>query len=121
MPAESNANTIADDICVGLFTTDAVAGLLHVTPKRVKAWRTAGLIEPTVVRGSVEYYDFAQLSAARSLCELVRSGLKPARLRQVLASVRALVADGLATQYGTHYRTCADLDEGRDRAAAVPV
>ncbi|HEV2296599.1 MAG TPA: tetratricopeptide repeat protein [Tepidisphaeraceae bacterium] len=84
-----------DDLCAGLFTTDAVAGLLHVSPQRVRAWRTSGLIEPTLIRYGVEYYDFAQLSAARSLCDLVRSGLKPARLKQVLATLRARVADGL--------------------------
>ncbi|MDQ3439631.1 MAG: tetratricopeptide repeat protein, partial [Planctomycetota bacterium] len=82
-----------EELATGLFTTDAVAGLLHVPAQRVKAWRTAGLIEPTTTRYGVEFYDFAQLSAARSLCELVRSGMKPARLKQALAATRARAAD----------------------------
>ena len=82
------------DLTAGLFTTDAVAGLLHVPAQRVKAWQTAGLIRPTLVRYAVEYYDFGQVSAARSLCDLVRSGLKPGRLKQALAAIRASGAEG---------------------------
>ncbi len=63
--------------------------LLQVSTERLSAWLRAGLIEPVATVDGIRYFDFCQVAGAKSLCDLVRSGITTARLRQSLHQLRA--------------------------------
>jgi tetratricopeptide (TPR) repeat protein len=51
------------------------------------------LIEPAATVDEIRYFDFRQVAAAKSLCDLVRSGVTAARLRQSLHRLRNWLGD----------------------------
>ena len=72
-----------------LYTTPTLCEVLGVAPGRVRAWVKAGLLSPADSRGGVWHFDFRQASAAKTLCDLARSGVTLARLRRSLEQLRA--------------------------------
>jgi tetratricopeptide (TPR) repeat protein len=75
------------------FTLRELARMLGVAPPRLNAWLRAGLIEPAATVDGICYFDFCQVAGAKSLCDLVRSGITAARLRQSLHRLRAWLGD----------------------------
>src|SRR5829696_7562343 len=82
---EANAGT--------LFALGEVADALGVAPERVRAWVTAGLIQPVRQDDGGWYFDFRQVAAARTICDLARSGLGLSRLRKHLERLKAMAPD----------------------------
>ena len=75
-----------------LFALSEVADVLGVAPERVRAWVTAGLIQP-VQRDDGWQFEFRQVAAARTICDLARSGLGLSRLRRQLERLKAMTPD----------------------------
>jgi len=71
-----------------LYTTATLCEVLGVAPGRVRAWVKAGLIRPAETRDGVWHFDFRQASAAKTLCDLARSGVTLGRLRRSLEQLR---------------------------------
>ena len=70
------------------FTLLELSQMLGVSPERLNVWLRAGLIEPAEMSDGICYFDFRQVAGAKSLCELVRSGISTARLRHSLGRLR---------------------------------
>src|SRR5688500_6529046 len=77
-----------------LFALGEVADVLGVAPERVRAWVTAGLIQPARHDDGGWHFDFRQVAAARTICDLARSGLGMSRLRKQLERLNAMTPDG---------------------------
>lgn len=71
-----------------LYTTGQLARILGVPVSSVRAWVRHELIEPVRSVGRLCFFDFPQVSAARSLLALTRSGVTPARIRRSLEALR---------------------------------
>ncbi len=72
-----------------LYTVATLIELLGVTRNQIRAWVRAGLIEPVCVERGVWYFDFLQVSAAKTICEvLTRHGVTVASLRRQLLRLR---------------------------------
>jgi tetratricopeptide (TPR) repeat protein len=71
-----------------LFSTARLTELLGVARERIRAWVKAGLIVPTKTEHGVWHFDFRQVSAARTLCDLTAAGVSTERIRRSLALLR---------------------------------
>jgi tetratricopeptide (TPR) repeat protein len=72
-----------------LYTTPTLCDVLGVAPGRIRAWVKAGLIRPADTARGVWHFDFRQVSAAKTICDLARSGVSVARLRRSVEQLRA--------------------------------
>jgi tetratricopeptide (TPR) repeat protein len=70
------------------FTLRELQQMLDVSAERLASWLRAGLIAPIATIDGIRYFDFCQVSGAKSLSDLVRSGITTARLRQSLRQLR---------------------------------
>jgi len=75
------------------FTLRELSQMLSITCERLNVWLRAGLVSPAEVVDGIRYFDFRQVAGAKSLCELVRSGITTARLRQSLRRLRQWLGD----------------------------
>jgi tetratricopeptide (TPR) repeat protein len=75
------------------FTLRELTHMLGVPAPRLNVWLRAGLIEPAATVDGIRYFDFRQVAGAKSLCDLVRSGVTAARLRQSLHRLRKWLGD----------------------------
>lgn len=73
-----------DDHGHWLYSADALAEILGIPPARVQAWATAGLIKPRLVDHDIPRFDFASASIARTLFDLLTSGVSIDQLRRTL-------------------------------------
>jgi len=76
-----------------LHTTAMLADLLGVPPVAVRHWIRTGLLVPTRRSGTLDWFDFGQLVAGRSLARLLAAGLS---LREIDAKLTALAPAGAA-------------------------
>lgn len=74
-----------------LYTAAIMADVLAVPPAAIRHWCRGGLLSPTHVAGSVEWFDFQQLVAGRHLARLLGGGLS---LREIDAALRDLAPGG---------------------------
>jgi tetratricopeptide (TPR) repeat protein len=72
----------------GTFTLTQLASLLNVQRRRVRAWVTAGLIEPISEISGVRYFDFCQVASAKTLSDLAHAGVGTERVHRSLEQVR---------------------------------
>jgi DNA-binding transcriptional MerR regulator len=70
------------------FTTAGLTELLGVSRERVRAWVRAGLLRPADDARGVWGFDFRQVAAARTLCDLTAAGVTTERIRRSLALLR---------------------------------
>ena len=70
------------------FTLRELAHMLDVPAPRLNVWLRAGLIDPAATVDGIRYFDFRHVAGAKTLCDLVRSGVTIARLRQSLHRLR---------------------------------
>jgi tetratricopeptide (TPR) repeat protein len=75
------------------FTLCELTDMLGVPGARLAAWLRAGLVEPAATVTGIRYFDFQQAAGAKMLCDLVRSGVTIARLRQSLRQLRTWLGD----------------------------
>lgn len=87
-----------------LHTTAMMADLLGVPPVAVRHWIRTGLLEPTRRSGTIDWFDFGQLVAGRSLARLLAGGLS---LREIDDKLAAL-APGAAAEAARAGRIVAD-------------
>jgi tetratricopeptide (TPR) repeat protein len=73
-----------------IYTTGQVARILGLPGSTVRAWARAKLIEPVRTVNRLSYFDFRQIAGAKAICELVRAGIPPARIRRSLEGLRGL-------------------------------
>jgi tetratricopeptide (TPR) repeat protein len=78
---------------LGLHTLAMIADLVHVDAAVVRRWHRRGLIRAACEVHKLPYFDFAQVTVARQLAELINSGISPTRLETQLAQWRAYSAD----------------------------
>jgi tetratricopeptide (TPR) repeat protein len=71
-----------------LYTTAMLTAVLDVSRDSVRAWVRAGLISPVATVSGVWQFDFQQVSAAKTLCELSAAGISPGKLRRSLNQLR---------------------------------
>jgi len=74
-------------------TLRELADLLHLPAERLDSWLRAGLIRPVATVDGIRYFDFCQVAGAKSLSELLRSGISTSRLRQSLRQLRSWLVD----------------------------
>lgn len=76
-----------------LYTISTLTQILGISADRVRAWAATGLIRPVKVEYGVWWFDFRQVSAAKTLWELVQSGVPMRRLRLSLEQLRKWMPD----------------------------
>ena len=69
---------------VAIAKADAATRLLQIPGDRLRAWLEAGLIQPAQTHHGIAYFDFRQVTGAKTLCDLVRAGVTVKRLRRSL-------------------------------------
>ncbi len=71
-----------------LYTNAQLCQILHVPRDRLRTWMSTGLIQPVETANGVCYFDFQQVTRAKTLCDLAQAGVTPKRLRQSLEQLR---------------------------------
>ena len=67
------------------FTAGQIAEALKVPRSKLDRWLAAGLVQPVDVSAGIELFEFQQVAAARSLVELMQSGVSLAKVRRAVA------------------------------------
>jgi tetratricopeptide (TPR) repeat protein len=76
-----------------LYTTAQLARILDVPAGAIRAWMRQGLVTPARTSNRLHWFDWAQVAAARTLVQLARDGVKPARIRKSLDRLAAWLGD----------------------------
>jgi tetratricopeptide (TPR) repeat protein len=76
-----------------LYTAATLTEILQLSRQRLNAWVKAGLIEPAKIENGVRWFDFRQVSAAKTICDLVQRGVSVGRLRRTLRHLGAWMPD----------------------------
>lgn len=71
-----------------LFSTARLTEVLQVPREAIRAWVKAGLIRPVKTDLGVWYFDFREVSAARTLVQLTGAGIGIDRIRKSLDKLR---------------------------------
>ena len=73
----------------GLYTTAALTEVLGVPTATIRSWVRAGLIRPAAVEHGVWHFDFRQVSACKTIMDLLRRGVTLGRIRRSLEQLRS--------------------------------
>ncbi len=76
-----------------LFTAAMLAEAVDVPIASIRLWQRRGLIVPAVYVRNLAYYDFQEVLTAKTLRDLLRSGISPEMLEKRLQSVRRMLPD----------------------------
>lgn len=76
-----------------LYPAQTLCQILKVPEQRLRNWVKADLIQPVHIDHGVLYFDFKQVAAAKSLCELLTSGVTLGRVRRNLEHLRTWMPD----------------------------
>ncbi len=87
-----------------LYSTSELAEAVGVPAQRVSLWVGAKLLHPSAPDDDGAFFDFAQVSAAKTLQELSDSGLSERQIHRHLAKLRAWHADDAASPAGAEGR-----------------
>jgi DNA-binding transcriptional MerR regulator len=74
-------------------STAQLSQMLQVPGQRIRAWVHAGLIQPTTSVLGVHFFDFRQVSWAKTLRKFDSAGVNPARIRRSLEQLRQWLPD----------------------------
>jgi tetratricopeptide (TPR) repeat protein len=75
------------------LTTAQLCQILHVPGARIRRLVRQGLVQPIETVLGVHYFDFRQVSWAKTLCDLARAGVRPERIRRSLEQLKEWVPD----------------------------
>lgn len=75
------------------YTIVQLARILKLPGQRVRSWIRQGLIKPAETANGIALFGFHQVAAARTLCQLIESGLAPAEIRKGLRQLQKLLPD----------------------------
>lgn len=82
-----------------LYTGIQVCRILKIPPVKFRRWLKSGLVEAASTEHGVSFYDFQQVSWAKTLSKLTGAGVTPDRIRQSLRQLKAwLASDDPLTQ-----------------------
>lgn len=76
-----------------LYSTAQLCRLLRITSRQLQTWVRTGLIRPVHIVQGVGYFDFQQVTSARTLIDLTRAGVTPERLRRSLGMLQTWLPD----------------------------
>jgi tetratricopeptide (TPR) repeat protein len=76
-----------------IYNQAQLCQILHMSRDRLRAWVRASLIEPVRSVNGVCYFDFRQVTGAKTLCDLARAGVTPRRIRCSLEQLRSWMPD----------------------------
>ena len=71
-----------------LYTAAQLCQVLRIPGERLRAWMNSGFIQPAETANGVCYFDFQQVTGAKTLCDLAQAGVSTKRLRQSLEQLR---------------------------------
>ncbi len=74
-----------------VLSTPQLSQVLRIPGKRIREWVRLGLIRPATSDLGIHYFDFRQVSWAKSLCRLVSAGVSPGRIRKSLRQLKGWV------------------------------
>lgn len=77
-----------------LYTTTQLSRILRVPGRRVRAWVRNGLIQPVHSVGRLDYFDFRQVAAVKTLRELTDGGVAPRTIHRTLEQLRRWLPEG---------------------------
>jgi tetratricopeptide (TPR) repeat protein len=69
------------------YSTAQLARLLKIPGDRIRRWAAAGVIRPVETRQGISYFDYGQVVSVRTMCDLVKAGVKPERIRRSIAQM----------------------------------
>ncbi|MGL6197066.1 MAG: tetratricopeptide repeat protein [Thermoguttaceae bacterium] len=87
------ARTDTEEDTTPLFTPTMLAELLEIPVATIRLWFKRGLIVPIKMVRSLPYFDFQEILTAKTLRDLLRSGLSPAVIEKRLQSIRGVFPD----------------------------
>jgi len=71
-----------------LYNMAELSLLLKVPNERIRRWLAAGWLQPVKDEHGVQFFDFQQVVGIKTLWQLTRSGVRPARIRRSLEQMR---------------------------------
>lgn len=74
------------------YTAAQVCRILQLSPDRLSRWIRSGLVEPQKTVHNVPYFDYRQVSWAKTLCRLTKAGVKPKKIRRSLRQLKRWLA-----------------------------
>jgi tetratricopeptide (TPR) repeat protein len=72
-----------------LYNMAELSLLLKVPNERIRRWFAAGWLQPVKEDHGVQFFDFQQVIGIKTLWQLTRSGVRPARIRRSLEQIKA--------------------------------
>jgi tetratricopeptide (TPR) repeat protein len=74
-----------------VLSTPQLSQVLRISGKRIREWVRLGLIRPATSPLGVHYFDFRQVSWAKTLCRLVNARVSASRIRKSLRQLKGWV------------------------------
>lgn len=74
-----------------LYTVEQLTKILPIRSGQIRRWKSLGLIQPVQTRFRVDYFDFAEITKARNLAELMQQGVTVERIRESLAALQRII------------------------------
>ncbi len=71
-----------------LYAIAQLCRLLRLPRDRVRAWLRGGLIQPVQTVQGIHFFDFRQVTALKTLCDLAQAGVKAQQIRRSLEQLR---------------------------------
>jgi tetratricopeptide (TPR) repeat protein len=74
-----------------LYNLAELSLVLKVPNERIRRWHAAGWLQPIQENRGVPFFDFQQVIGIKTLWQLIRSGVSPARIQRSLEQMRAWI------------------------------
>src|SRR5713226_8076832 len=71
-----------------LYTAAQLCQVLQIPGERLRGWMNSGFIQAAEMANGIGYFDFQQVTCAKTLCDLAQAGVSTKRLRQSLEQLR---------------------------------
>jgi hypothetical protein len=71
-----------------LYTTAQICQILHIPRDRLRAWMSNGLIQAAETTNGLCYFEFQQVTRAKTLCDLAQAGVSLKTLRRSLEQLK---------------------------------
>jgi tetratricopeptide (TPR) repeat protein len=75
------------------YSTAQLSQILHVPGRHIRAWVRRGLVKPVDTVAGIHYFNFRQVSWAKTLCDLAAAGVSAERIRRSLEQLRTWLPD----------------------------
>jgi tetratricopeptide (TPR) repeat protein len=75
------------------LSTVELGRVLQVSGARIRSWVRLGLVQPTDTVQGIHYFDFHQVSWAKTLCNFARAGISTRRIQKSLQQLKVWLPD----------------------------